>query len=611
MLMRRLLGGGFLAVLGGALVLLPLATRVAAAGEAEPPSTIVEDVGTLEDLVPPPLTDTCGGVTSDAPQAQEFTGRSGSISGKLIPDSGSDLSRASIDVSSKVAPGARVEISKRQHEGTLQLVGTLWEGVKTSVVFEHTALCGPTDIAVKVNSDGTAYIIRPTSNGVPEMIGVAAPWAIDANGEGVPTWYESRGSALIQVIDAGDRLGPITFDPTYSTINCEAYASNDDARAYLNIAPGDQRICAPTGMFFATNGYTPVFGFETNVDNDYGRVALRQDGGCSYSPDTGWAWDFQVPCKAHDYCYDLRKAGFSGTVSDSACDSAFYDIMEAHCNNRVFSGDCRIARDIAYVAVSAPPVVTNANPGVVFAVNMQSGKCMDIEGPSTGTGASIQQWTCADVSQQKWRIWPQPGYPGLFKIVSEHSDKCVAASPIYNIVVQQSCTTESFKRIRIRGALNGNQYSLRDGQSSYNNCIAAPSSNLNGTNLTDPVVEDPEKVLSTNPNDQSSPIGALCWARWEVARHLLLSTASDKSALEAAQDIATSAGATDEAWKGLPVEVQPFGDALLAATNTVKSEAFTDETAMDRLEAIFDFESFPAAKDYTNAAAQSTDCVRP
>lgn len=40
----------------------------------------------------------------------------------------------------------------------------------------------------------------------------------------------------------------------------------------------------------------------------------------TYSPDTGPFFDFQVPCKAHDYCYDLRKAGFSGTVTDDACD---------------------------------------------------------------------------------------------------------------------------------------------------------------------------------------------------------------------------------------------------------------------------------------------------
>lgn len=50
----------------------------------------------------------------------------------------------------------------------------------------------------------------------------------------------------------------------------------------------------------------PRVGFETNVANNYGEVLVRQDGGCSHSPDTGPYWDFQIPCKAHDFCYDAR-----------------------------------------------------------------------------------------------------------------------------------------------------------------------------------------------------------------------------------------------------------------------------------------------------------------
>lgn len=498
MSMRRVFGGVSLLVVSGGLVLLPFSLRAsAAAGGAsdEDSATTSTTVANTEPegdstLVAPP--DGCGGATSDAPhdELKGEEGRPAEAAEKLIPESGKEPTRPSIEVSVDTVSGSAVDIVKRQQDEMLQLVGTLTTGAMVAITFEHTALCGDGAIEAKVNADGSAYIVRATADGVPEMIGVAEPWAIDATGAVVPTWYTADGSTLVQVVDARDRLAPITFDPTYSSINCLGYYSDRDARDYLNISAGNIQYCAPAGMFYAANGYLPVFGYEANVNNDYGRVALRQDGSCSPpGTNTGYAWDFQVPCKSHDFCYDLRKASFSGTVSDSACDSAFYDVMEAHCNDRILAADCRLVRDAYYLAVRAPFVVTNPSPGVVYITNGRTGKCMDIEGPSTAN-VPIQQWDCADVSQMTWRIWPQSGYPGQFKIVSEYSDKCVAPSPIYNVVVQQVCSTSSYHRIRIRGALNENQFSLRDGQSGFANCIAVPSLDTNGTNLTDPACFD-------------------------------------------------------------------------------------------------------------------------
>lgn len=172
----------------------------------------------------------------------------------------------------------------------------------------------------------------------------------------------------------------MTFDPTYATMTRgNGYSSDQGATTYLDIYPAgtDDGYCAPGGIFWARNGYLPVWGFETNVANDYGWIPLRQDGFCSYSPDTGLAWDFQVPCKAHDYCYDLRKAGFSASATDNACDNAFDSLMEAHCNNRVLIDDCRIVRFTMYSFVSANDVATNPDPAAVTIRPLHSGKCAE------------------------------------------------------------------------------------------------------------------------------------------------------------------------------------------------------------------------------------------
>ncbi|WP_309615258.1 DUF2599 domain-containing protein [Salinibacterium sp.] len=54
--------------------------------------------------------------------------------------------------------------------------------------------------------------------------GVAAPWAYDANGIAVDTWYEVEGSTLVQVVahDAGPYTYPIVADP-WIGINLFAY----------------------------------------------------------------------------------------------------------------------------------------------------------------------------------------------------------------------------------------------------------------------------------------------------------------------------------------------------------------------------------------------------
>lgn len=313
--------------------------------------------------------------------------------------------------------------------------------------------------------------------------GVGKPWAVDARGVELITWYEARGSVLRQVVDARSAVAPVIFDPTYSSMSCVGHYSDLSTYWYLNLFTPDTAYCPVSGMLQAARGYVPYFAHEANVANDVGLVAVRSDGGCSFSPDTGPFWDFQLPCKAHDYCYDLRAASFSNTVSDADCDAAFFFLMEAHCKNRVFASDCRTIRDAYYTAVSLPNVVTNPSPGIVSITNRQTGQCIDVEGPSTSDGAPIQQWGCVGTSNQRFRIWPGTT-PGFFEVRAVHSGKCIAA--LWN-VAQQTCgaVIDSIREFRIQGALNGNQYSVRlKLDTSY--CWRVPYSSVYGTDLDNP-----------------------------------------------------------------------------------------------------------------------------
>lgn len=417
------------------------------------------------------------------------------IQGRLVEDVPDNRNPTpALEVTPRPDAGVTFVSRHAPDSDSVQVLGQIDNpGALRTFEFDHHALCEPTS-RVEVRLVGTGAEIEIVGlEDLSTTFSVGEPWAIDATGAEVPTWYGVEGTALRQFVDTTDAVAPVVFDPTYSTISCAAHYSNLNAAQYLNMyGPTDDFASCPVmGMFRAANPYRPAWGFETNVANDYGKIMLRQDGDCSPpAEDTGFAWDFQVPCRAHDYCYDLRKAAFSGTVSDGGCDRAFYDLMEAHCNNRVLSGDCRLVRDIYYLAVIAPGVVTDPNPGIVEIPNRETAKCADVEGPSPNDGTPIQQWSCVGVSNQRFRIHPAPNAPGLFHIKpTSITGKCVRAT---STVFQWTCSdTLLSERFRIQGALNEDMYSLRDALSSFGRCWHVPGNSYsNGTDLDNPTCND-------------------------------------------------------------------------------------------------------------------------
>lgn len=75
----------------------------------------------------------------------------------------------------------------------------------------------------QIQEDGSAVLIAPDGT---VKLGVAAPWAEDANGQSIPTHYETDGSSLTQVIEhasAENIAYPVTADPVWGiVIKCVA-----------------------------------------------------------------------------------------------------------------------------------------------------------------------------------------------------------------------------------------------------------------------------------------------------------------------------------------------------------------------------------------------------
>jgi len=84
-------------------------------------------------------------------------------------------------------------------------------------------------------------------------------------------------------------------------------------------------------------------------------VVGERRGECSWFPDTGPFWDFQVPCKGHDYCWDIlraRRRGRYAAVTKARCDALLLDAMLRHCASRsTWRAMCRLEARTVYSAV--------------------------------------------------------------------------------------------------------------------------------------------------------------------------------------------------------------------------------------------------------------------
>lgn len=404
--------------------------------------------------------------------------------GRLLPDvAGVAASKGSVSIK-PVLPGAR--FTQRSGGGRSQVAGIV-DAVPGTLTarFQHRSSCEGS-LLVEVSGDGTALLRSRGGGGMEFVAQVGRPWAIDADGQELPTWYRASGAVLEQVIDASDARGPIVFDPTYSNVFCSTRTFTGTATAYLDFQTSDSpATCPPHTVFWNRKTYSAVWGFETNVANDYGKILLKQNGGCSHGPDTGPSWDFQVPCKAHDYCYDLIEAGFVANLIRFDCNNTFYYLMEAHCNNRVFSGDCRYTRDTYYAAVDkyGNPVVSPAY--VSLRPWLNSNKCADVRGPSSADGTPIQNYTCFAVSQQRFRFSPAAGNSSYYEIQSQFASKCADVdinTPPPRFLTIWPCGTGLTQRHFRISSVGGDVWEIRSRYASLQTCWDLPYSDSSDGN---------------------------------------------------------------------------------------------------------------------------------
>lgn len=69
---------------------------------------------------------------------------------------------------------------------------------------------------VMLNEDGSGSAFVVDGNGAPVLV-IATPWAKDANNDTVPTWFETDGITLTQVIEhtSGNYAYPVVADPSF------------------------------------------------------------------------------------------------------------------------------------------------------------------------------------------------------------------------------------------------------------------------------------------------------------------------------------------------------------------------------------------------------------
>ena len=396
------------------------------------------------------------------------------------PSAPADNSIAGVDIAT--AGNSGTKFLTIESETSIRVIGELHAiGEDVQIKFGIISRCEG-DLRLEVGDHGVTLIQESTFGGERFLGQIERPWAIDAeSGAPLRTWYTVSGTDLIQHLDTRSGSGRVIFDPSYSALACSLPRVDRNAYDYLNMSRNDlPAFCPNLTMFYVSRHYIPVFAYETNVANDAGLVAVAGPSSdsdtCSFSPDTGVSFDFQLPCRAHDYCYDLIRAGFGAAVSKADCDTQFRVLMFDHCNDRslFLSQSCYETATGYYLAVVALASV-GPSPGFLTLRNMNSLKCADVPGNSQSDGAVLTQWNCDYTPNQYFSFQPTQT-PGIFRIVAAHSGKCLASA--WGVIAQWSCLSGSQFEFSPWSADDANLWTIRPLASSLQECWDVAGSSL-------------------------------------------------------------------------------------------------------------------------------------
>ncbi|MFV0634250.1 hypothetical protein [Demequina sp.] len=195
--------------------------------------TIAQAAPTYERTVVPDAV-TSDAVTFDAGAIHLASGEAATVDVEVPVDAGGS-------VTIKAGDGSKLEVSLPDEvtvadaqvadDGTVvytdtgadahAAVQTLDDGsVRLQTILESddaskTFTCGLGDVIPVLLDDGSVELTQEVADGILTVVGtVDAPWAIDANGERVNTWYTVGGNELVQHVNpTADAVYPITADP--------------------------------------------------------------------------------------------------------------------------------------------------------------------------------------------------------------------------------------------------------------------------------------------------------------------------------------------------------------------------------------------------------------
>lgn len=235
-------------------------------------------------------------------------------------DVGTDAEAITIQEGAAVVEGDGTTVVERVTNG-FRLTRTVMSAADGATTRYEVDL--PAEWTMSISPSGQVLII----DGSHFVTGVIdAPWAVTAQGDLLPTRFTVDENLLIQHVEMPTATAayPVVIDPTYKDMsNGIPHTRNGSARNYMR---GHIR---PEKDFASARGYYPRWGRNGDVLR-----AVRQGGECSWAPDTGAFYDFQVPCKSHDYCYDLRRVSGYTSVTKQGCDDEFKVAMYQDCNSR-------------------------------------------------------------------------------------------------------------------------------------------------------------------------------------------------------------------------------------------------------------------------------------
>lgn len=255
-----------------------------------------------------------------------------------LPGLQSDVAQAAVDRNYVRYDGDdyRIEVHPLARGG-VRIIGVLESEIApTSFDFELEL---PDETELTEGANGEYFVQRSLAGGGDVPVGIIdAPFAYDAYGRDVAVVQTATETSVhVEISPTEDAKYPIIVDPSYYKIWC--YAAN---RAGNTFEYAENIGHCPYGYsFYVANGYFPVAAKIQGENGGWRQV--YQSGDCSgppptnNTPDTGPWWDFQVPCKMHDFCWDLARVSppFEyWAVDPYECDDLFFGAMEENCSSR-------------------------------------------------------------------------------------------------------------------------------------------------------------------------------------------------------------------------------------------------------------------------------------